>query len=551
MSEIQLGRRQFLRATGGLAVLAATGGAAAACGSDDDVSGGGNGAVPLGATGVELPAYIPSDIVTPDIPATKEGVLAGFYEFPRDPVNAFDKPPASDAGTVSILTNMFYPVPSGVDSNAYWQAVNQSVGATLDVTMTPAADYLPKLSTIVASGDLPDLMLISSRLANRAEVLHRLCADLTPYLSGDAVADYPFLANFPTDSWLPTVYQGGIYGIPIPRAIVGTIMFARKDLLEDRGLTLTPQSFDEFTEIAVELTEPSQNRWAFGNPRGLITYIGNMLGVPNAWREDGGKFTSEYETEERREAVARVAEMVDAGLFHPDAVSESLNLRDLFGNGTIALGPDGYAAWDILADTYDVDVAGIPAPAFDGNGAGVQRAGSTSFGIVALKKADDQRIDQVLRVANWLATPLGTTEYMLRKYGLEGTHYDWQDGSPALTDTGQAETTVPFEYVTDSPPVLGPQDKTRVDAQRAYQEEVIGRIERDASAGLYSETEVNKAGELAAIIKTAELDVVSGRKSIDAWDDAVRQWRSSGGDQIRAEYEAAIAATASPTTGQS
>lgn len=545
MSDIHIGRRGLLRATGGAALLAAAGGTAA-CGD-----GAGTGeAQTLSETGVELPSYIPSEIAAPDLAATEDGVLAGYYSFPRDLVDAFDAPPADGAGTVSILTNMFNPVPPGMGDNAYWQAVNASVGAELDITMTPAADYLAKLSTIIAGGDLPDMLLVSASLANRSDVLANLCADLSGHISGDKIADYPHLANFSTDSWLPSVYNGGLYGVPNPRAIVGTIMFARGDLFAEKGLNLAPGSYDEFLETATALTDPAANRWAFGNPRGLITYVGNMLGVPNVWREESGKFTNEYETEERREAVARVAEMMAAGLFHPDAASENINLRDLFGNGTIAMGPDGYAAWDILADTYGVDVQGIPAPSYDGNGEGVHRAGTASFGLMAFKKADDDRIAQLLNVANWLAAPIGSTEYMLRKFGVEGQHFEWDGDTPVKTALGTNETTVPFEYVTDAAPILGPRAQARVDAQRAFQETAVPRIVRDPSIGLYSNTAIDNAGELAEIIKAAELDIVSGRKGIEAWDEAVDAWRAAGGDAIRAEFEAAVD-TASPSPSES
>ncbi|MFC6475329.1 hypothetical protein ACFQQE_25785, partial [Glycomyces mayteni] len=85
----------------------AAAGGTAACGD-----GAGTGeAQTLSETGVELPSYIPAEIAAPDLAATEDGVLAGYYSFPRDLADAFDAPPADGAGTVSILTNMFNPVP--------------------------------------------------------------------------------------------------------------------------------------------------------------------------------------------------------------------------------------------------------------------------------------------------------------------------------------------------------------------------------------------------------------------------------------------------------
>ena len=527
-------RRRFLAMTGGAAALAAGSGLLAACGGSAAPTTGGAGSV-------ALPDYIPSTLVTADLPATAEGVMAGFYSYPSAPTTAFTTKPAEGLGTVSVLTNILTPVPPAAGSNAYWQEVQNRLGATLDITMTPQADYLSKLSAVIASGELPDLTLISARLAHRGDVLTKLGANLSEFLSGGAVKDYPFLANIPTDAWLATAYGGGIYAVPIPRAVVGTILFARTDLLRARGLDTAPASYADFLAVAKGFSDTRASRWAFGSPKGVITFVGNMLGVPNVWRAEGGKFTSEHETPERKEAIARAAELAKAGYFHPDAMTGKLQVRDLFGNGSVAFNADGYAAWDTLVKTYNVEVGAVAAPRYDGGGVAAHRAGTTAFAITAITNTDKARVEQLLRVCDWLAAPLGTAEYMFRKFGVEGTHYTLENGTPTLTDKGKVEVKLPLEYVVDAPHVLGPGDRARVDAQRAYQEKVVPTILRNPSEGLYSATATDKAGELSKIIDAAELDIVSGRKPIAHWDETVAQWRKAGGDAARAEYEKALA----------
>ena len=67
---------------------------------------------------------------------------------------------------------------------------------------------------------LPDAMYLSGpggtppNIENMAEFLKAKCADLTPYLSGDAIKDYPNLANIPTSAWRVPIYGNAIYGIP-------------------------------------------------------------------------------------------------------------------------------------------------------------------------------------------------------------------------------------------------------------------------------------------------------------------------------------------------
>lgn len=491
---------------------------------------------PAGKAAVDLPGFRPYAKVKPDLPATEAGLMAAYYGYPKDPVAAFAEPRGAGAGTVEFLTNMFNPTPPGVEGNAYWQAINAALGAEVRLTMTPAADYGAKVSTVVASGQLPDALLISSTLPNRSQVLTRLCADLSEFVSGDAVGEYPFLANLPTASWSQCVYGDGIYAVPISRSVAGTIMFARTDLIEAKGLNAEPASFAEWAELLKGLTDPRKNTWALGNFRSVITYIGSMLKMPNQWRLDGGTLTSEYETEERKEAIARTAELMKAGYFHPDTLGGRLQLRELFGNGTLALNPDGYAAWDILYDTYPgIEVGGILEPGFEG-GAGVHRSGPPAFALTALKKAEPDRIRQVLRVLDWLAAPLGTKEYLLRKFGVEGQHYDWVDGVPKRTDLGITEVKLPLEYLTDSPHVLGPSTKDRVTRQRGYHEKAIALLQTNPCEALSSDTSINKSAEITKLISSAESDILAGRKPIDHWDDVVAEWRTTAGDKIRSEY---------------
>ena len=93
-----------------------------------------------------------------------------------------------------------------LEGNTAWQEINRQVGATINlVNNVSNSDYRTKLATVVAGGDLPDTIYIpatpggqSAPFAQFPDFLERSAADLTPYLSGDAVKDYPNLAAIPT-----------------------------------------------------------------------------------------------------------------------------------------------------------------------------------------------------------------------------------------------------------------------------------------------------------------------------------------------------------------
>ena len=92
-----------------------------------------------------------------------------------------------------------------------------------------------KFSTLITGDDLPDLIVpalflpngVPAGIGNLPQWMAAKCTDLTPYLGGDAVKEYPNLADIPTRCW-QCVYNGGIYGVPVPRGAIGAYSSAAR-----------------------------------------------------------------------------------------------------------------------------------------------------------------------------------------------------------------------------------------------------------------------------------------------------------------------------------
>ena len=172
-----------------------------------------------------------------------------------------------NGSTLTGMANIYYAVPPGPDSNTYWAGLNEKLGIDLKLQMVRNADYAQKFATTIAGNDLPDMLqmpTVPPRSPNCPQLLEKRFTNLDEHLSGDAIKEYPNLANIPTRHWKPTIYNGGIYGIPIPRGAIGQYHFIRQDLFEEAGLSTEPKSYDELTEPAKALTDPKKRRWAFG-----------------------------------------------------------------------------------------------------------------------------------------------------------------------------------------------------------------------------------------------------------------------------------------------
>ena len=152
----------------------------------------------------------------PDLPSSAAGLDAGYFSFPKNLIKSVAQTPGS-GGEVSVFTLVQGAVPPAVDQNPAWQAVNKELNANVNMVMVPRPDYPTKVATTMAGGDLPDLFtfyLLALSIGNIPDFLKASYADLTPFLAGDAIKDYPNLAAIPTLPWKQTVFNAGIYGVP-------------------------------------------------------------------------------------------------------------------------------------------------------------------------------------------------------------------------------------------------------------------------------------------------------------------------------------------------
>jgi putative aldouronate transport system substrate-binding protein len=548
----QISRRRLLYVSAGVAGLQLLAACSPAAPSAPTASSAGGKALII----IKLPTSVPiANLPKPDLPGTPDGlVVPGYLRYPSSLLKSVAQPPGK-GGDVNALTVSLSTAPTPIDQNPAWQQVNKELGVTLRIPSISSVDYLNRLSTVVAGSDLPDIIAVSilaTTLGNLADFLNSSCADLTPFLSGDAVKDYPNLANLPTSAWLPTVFNNRIMTVPVASGGVRSnapILFARWGDLDKAGISKI-SSLDEFSGIARQLNNPSGNRWALGANK-FAYWMTQVFGGPNNWRESGGKFTKDWETPEFQQAVAYHRDLWDAGLFHPDSAALTGSPAGAqYNAGRFVF--SAYASWSSYQTTWDR--ATVADPNFkpravlpfnkDGNGRAPQFLGTGGSGIVALKKASPERIKELLGVLNYLAAPMGSTEQLLLQYGVEGAEFKRDaDGNPVPTPQAAQDMLIPWKYVSAPPDFLySPTSGDYVSVAHQAQIDHFAVSLADASVGLYSPTDGSKGANLKLTMNDALNEIVFGKRPVRVLDDLVRDWRANGGDKIRAEYEQAFLA---------
>jgi putative aldouronate transport system substrate-binding protein len=234
------------------------------------------------------------------------------------------------------------------------------------------------------------------------------------------------------------------------------------------------------------------------------------------------------------------------GVIHPDGVAKN-NQKVWFSQGSAVMTQDSYSSIQSFyrrAVSKDFSI-GLPVVRDSDGKVGRFLLGSPNNSIAAIKPSSPERTKMLLRVLNWFAAPFGTEEYLFRKFGLPGRHYTLNGTDPQLTKDGSSEVCLgefPIQYLADGGyPVYFPGHPEGVDVAYNHLKTILPTAVLPPTYGLYSPTQSTKGKILDTRMDSITKDIQLGRADLASWDDAVANWRKSGGDAIRSEYEQALA----------
>ena len=126
---------------------------------------------------------------------------------------------------------------------------------TVEPLTVPNADFMTNFTTAVLGGSAPDTSMASPARIQDMIAIGGL-QDITERVEADGLMDI-----IPEDRWELATVDGQIYGIPSFMFV--DLVYYRADWLEEAGLE-PPTTWEEFTEVAIALTDPEQDRYGFG-----------------------------------------------------------------------------------------------------------------------------------------------------------------------------------------------------------------------------------------------------------------------------------------------
>lgn len=536
-------RRLFTMA--GLGTLAAAGGGSllAACGREPEQ--GGN-VTRLDQLADQLPTHQPLELVSPDL-AVPPPAASGFTRYPSDLVRVIEEKPGRGGGPISITTLYWGPTPPGNGDNAYVDTINnERLGVECRFSIQDGNTYDEPLTAMLASRDVPEVLVVPSwntfvpRFPDAATTLFE---DLSSYLSGDNVLEFPMLATLPTDQWRHCFWGERLRAVPfVNDNPFGWVLFYRKDLLDPLGVGL-PTTADELYEIGKEITDPSANRWAFND---IFRYLKMVFRVPNNGRgysvDANGNVVHEVETEEYRAALEFGRRLFDEELIHPDSVADpDADPKLAFNSGQQLFLQDGLGAWKGMqieqqGVTPGYNMQAVPVFSHDGGEPLVYGGGEPIFYTFIRQGLGEDRVREILGVLNWCACPFGTIEWEERQHGFEGVHFDEraEDGTPINNDRFHEEYAEQFTFMSGRNPVQigSPEIPGWIEAYAEWASRAAPLIPENPWAGfkLEAPAAMDQAGQF---VEDSERDLLRGRRPLSDLDDIIEQWKRTGGEEGR------------------
>ncbi len=326
--------------------------------------------------------------------------------------------------------------------------INEKFNVDYTVTTYPSnEEYVNMLNVRVASGNAPDIMYLTKdqlREYNKAGLL----LDLTPHL-GKLSNVGPFLGT--KDPFLTATFGGKVMAVPRLRGIPAITFWMRQDWLDKVGQSV-PANLDQLYAVLKAFTEQDPDGNGKNDTYGM-TGVGKMdsflpiygaygVGLPGTFYLQDGKLVNSFYDPNMVQVLEYIKKLISEGLIEPDFMSntnENQSLEKVY-QGKAGL---TYTHWGTITKTDNqkqilavnpnarwVQGGSISGPGGDYN-SNYDLGGNSGF--LALPKTlekDQEKINRVLELINFLSSTEGSNLVM---YGIEGTHYNIENGKVVPT----------------------------------------------------------------------------------------------------------------------
>ncbi|WP_163580816.1 extracellular solute-binding protein [Gracilibacillus saliphilus] len=460
-----------------------------------------------------------------------------------------------ESDEISIMVPLHTPE---VPNDKLKNELEKATGFSLDITWIPASNYDDRVNSAFATNSLTQA--VPTGYGTFIQFIDAIQDgqfwEIGPYLDefdNLSKLNEDILSNQLVDDKLYSLYMGR------PRSRAGIIY--RKDWADTLGLS-TPTNTAELYEMIKAFTEEDPNKSGEDDTLGLVdrtTLTGgsfktmsSWFGTPNNWGEVDGELLPEFMFPEYKETLNYLKKIHSNNYVNEDfPVTSKTDQVEMMVNGTggVYVGTMGdvqsmYNDAIELNPDVEFDVHNyIEGP--DGEYGVFSNPGFGSLVLFPKSAIEtEEELKKVLEFFDYLMTEDGAN---LIIWGIEDEHYEVVDGKANIMDENQhlhdLEVKPYSSFEIGESASNGRYEgyysyEPRTKADMLYEDNDNYLIE-DPAFTLISETYLNNGGHLDQIIEDATYNYIIGQIDEAGFDEAVENWRNSGGDAVISEYNEA------------
>lgn len=425
----------------------------------------------------------------------------------------------------------------------------------------------------IATQDVADVLVVGKNAAFLEAAEAGLFWDLAPYID-----QFDNLATIPQATRENASYNGKMYGLPRSRTLARNGLGYRVDWLNNLGLA-EPTDWESFYDMLYAFTynDPDGNGVddtvglgidAWG---GVFDIMATWFGVPNAWGIDAnGDLIYKVETEEYITALKAFRQLYSEGLINNGAngipdfrdvsagkARDQLLRQSLAGVGVQVL--DDQRKVETYFEDQGLSTADEPIYTLQGyvdTGKGPLCYPTTGMNnMIAISTKNIKTEEQLLQVLGFLNDLNDGAMMNLIEYGWKDLTYKLDDDgyitlftTEELAESGVESTKYNFgfnqviPYFTAAanarPATVAPASTVITQLEQQLYEEDIPYCVPNYGASYTSDTYVAVGADLDAIINDAQLAFIVGEIDETGLREAIKTWKTGGGDAVTAEMNA-------------
>ena len=427
-------------------------------------------------------------------------------------------------------------------------------------------NFTQQLALTIASGDIPDLILMEYRTyveyANEG-----LFTDLT-----GLVDQYPDLMEYVNTGdqgemcWNRMKVDGAIYGIPTRSVNTSMLTTAiRQDWLDNLGLQV-PTTIDELTEVLRAFTEDDPDQNGLNDTYGLSTYgmhniysmnyLSTIFGAFGAapgqqyLLNDDGTVTTNVISDEYKAAVSYLHDIYAAGYMDPEIFTNSNSQAyEKFATGKMGFWPcwwsnpgSVYVKYGFLDNCPTGKITLVdPIVGPDGKSGLI---GTDPIWRVLGITSSCKNVDKVLELINWQCTPYG---WYTCQCGVEGNYFEmddagnvtWYWGMDGKNKNGDEISDMElYKFIEnlDLQSRLYKLDESNYGQYRAAGLEscMNAKVYQDLFTGIITDEYTKLNSELESYMDNNITKFIMGELDLDKdWGNFVSTYLNMGGEQVR------------------